>query len=146
MTRHELHAEIAELRATLGLRKHRTISEWEGMPQEVRDGLAARAWISEWGDPTAAMARLGFPALNKLPQTKVGLYSNYVTRIFETPGVRAILKQALAPIDEERAAMLARQVKIALHGEDADSTRAFESIARVCGWAFHADPLPSAAC
>ena len=55
MTRRELHREIAELPAVLGLRTHRTITEWEAMPQDVRDRLAARAWVSEWGDPTSAL-------------------------------------------------------------------------------------------
>jgi hypothetical protein len=143
MTRRELHREIEELRTLLALSKHRTIGEWEAMPQERRDQLAAKAWISEWGDPTAAMLRLGFPALNKLPQSKVRLYSDYVTRIFQTPGVRAILKQALTPIDEDRAAMLARQVKIALHGEDTDAVRAFQALSKVCRWASRADSSPS---
>lgn len=134
MTRRELHAEIAELRATLGLRRRRTIGEWEAMPQEMRDGLAARAWISEWGDPTAALLRLGFPALNRLPPSKVRLYSDYVDRIFGTPGVQAILAHDLSSIDEERKSILARQVKIALYGDDAASVRAAASLLKVCGW------------
>lgn len=104
------------------------------MPQEMRDGLAARAWISEWGDPTAALLRLGFPALNRLPPSKVRLYSDYVDRIFGTPGVQAILAHDPSSIDEERKSILARQVKIALYGDDAASVRAAASLLKVCGW------------
>lgn len=135
MTRRELHAKIAELRATLGLRRHRTIGEWEAMPQEVRDGLAARAWISEWGDPTSAFLRLGFAPLNRLPPNKVQLYRDYVVRIFGTPGVQAILARDLAIVADERRSILARQVKIALYGDDAESVRAAALLIRVCGWA-----------
>jgi hypothetical protein len=75
----------------------------------------------------------------------VRLYSDYVARVFGTPGVRAILKRDLAPIDKERASMLARQAKIALYGEDGDSVRAFEVLVKVCGWAFRGDPAPQEA-
>lgn len=144
MTRRELDAEIAKLRATLGLQKHRTISEWEAMPREVRDGLAARAFVAESGDAMSALVRLGFPGLNNLSKSEARRYGDYVSRIFGTPGVQAILKRDLASIDKERASLLARQVKIALHGQDADAVRAFEGLARVCGWAFRGDSAPAA--
>ena len=101
----------------------------------VRDQLAARAWISEWGDPISAFPRLGFAPLNRLQPKKVQLYRDYVARIFGTPGVQAILARDLASIDQERRSILARQVKIALHGDDAESVRAAALLIRVCGWA-----------
>ncbi|HYL28256.1 MAG TPA: hypothetical protein VEW74_10520 [Candidatus Nitrosotalea sp.] len=142
MTRAELRREIDGLRALLGLNNRRTIDEWEAMPQDVRDGLAARAFVAESGDATSALARLGFSGLNKLPRNSVRIYADYVSRIFGTAGVRAILKRDLAAIDNERAAMLARQVKVALHGRDGDAVRAFEGLVKVCGWAFLDDSAP----
>lgn len=71
--RRELRRENEELRALLGLTKPRTIEEWEMLPHMVRDPLAARAFIAEWGDPGRALIRLGFPAMNRLPPDKVHL-------------------------------------------------------------------------
>lgn len=57
--------------------------------------------------------------------------------------MQAILERDLAAADAERAAMLARQVKIALLGEDGAATRAFEPIARVCRGVVRGDSAPS---
>jgi hypothetical protein len=140
MTRQDLRKELAELRGLLELRERRTIDEWEAIPQDLRDALAARAFIAEWGDYSAALIRLGFPAMNRLPPRAVGAYSDYVRRVFGTPGVEAILKRDLAKIDDGRESMLARQAQIALHGGNAESTRAFEAIAGVCRWASLGSP------
>jgi len=48
-TRRELRRENEELRDALGLRGYRTIEDWEALPSALRDPLAARAFISEWG-------------------------------------------------------------------------------------------------
>ncbi len=133
MTRREMRGEN-ELRALFGLTKPRTIEEWNALPQAMRDSLAARAWIAEWGDPGRALIRLGFPAMNRLPPAKVRLYKEYTARVFETPGVQAILKRDLARLDAEREAILSRQHQTAIYGEEAQSVRAAALIAKVCQW------------
>jgi hypothetical protein len=142
MTRRELRREVEELRRLLGLTKPRTIEEWEALPQSVRDPLAARAWIAEWGDRSRALVRLGFAAMNRLPPDKLRAYSDHVSRVFETPGVQAILKRDLARLDVEREAILSRQCRTALYGEDGESVRAATLLTRVCGWEFRGVPAP----
>jgi hypothetical protein len=142
MTRRELRRENEELRDALGLRGYRTIEDWEALPSALRDPLAARAFISEWGDKGRALIRLGFPAMNKLPRNDVPLYKDHVSRVFDTPGVQAILKRDLSRIDLERDAMLSRLSWIGLHGEDDESLRAIDVLAKVCGWYYH-PPQPS---
>jgi hypothetical protein len=115
MTRRELRRENEELRATLELHGHRTIEEWEALPQALRDPLAARA----------------FPPMNRLTPDKIHLYKDYVARIFETQGVQAILKGDLAL---ERETILSRQYRTAICGENAESIRAADLIAKVCKW------------
>jgi hypothetical protein len=145
MTRRELRRENDELRAALGLRGERTLNEWELLPHALRDLLAGRAWIAEWGDPSRALVRLGFPALNRLPPDKVYVYNDHVARVFETPGARAIIKRDLGRLDADREAILARQCQIALYGDDAASVRAAALIIKVCGWAFRAGSTPTTA-
>jgi hypothetical protein len=134
MTRRELRRENEELRDALQLRGYRTIENWEALPTAIRDPLAARAFIAEWGDKGRALVRLGFSAMNKLPPDRVHLYNDYVTRVFDTPGVHAILNRDLARLDAEREAILSRVCRAALYGEDAESVRAFAVIAKVCKW------------
>jgi hypothetical protein len=81
--------------------------------------------------------------MNKLPKNGVQRYNDHVTRVFDTPGVQAILKRDLSRIDLERAAMLSRLGWIGLHGEDDQSVRAIDLLAKVCGWYWH-PPQPSA--
>jgi hypothetical protein len=142
MTRRELRRENDELRAALELRGYRTIEDWEALQPARRDPLAARAFISEWGDKGRALIRLGFPAMNKLPRNGIHLYKDHVTRVFDTPGVQAILKRDLGRIDPDREAMLSRLSWIGLHGPDDQSVRAIDLLAKVCGWHWH-PPLPS---
>jgi hypothetical protein len=142
MTRRELRRENEDLRALLGLTSRRTIEEWEALPRAIRDPLAARAFIAEWGDVGRALVRLGFPAMNRLPPDKVRLYKNYAARVFETPGVRAVLERDLARLDADREAILSKLSQTALYGEDADSVRAAEALVKACGWAFRLDPRP----
>ena len=134
MTRRELRRENEELRAALELRGYRTIEDWEALPPLLRDPLAARAFIAEWGDFGRALIRLGFPVMNKLPPSQVHLYKDYVARIFETPEVQAILKRDLGRLDMEREAILSRQVSVALCGGPAQCVRAADLIAKVCKW------------
>lgn len=144
MTRRELRRENEELRAALDLRRHLTIEEWEVLPQALRDPLAARAWIAEWGDPGRALIRLGFPAMNRLPPDKVRIYHDYAARVFETPGVQAILQRDLARLDADREAILSRQVRTALYGEDGESVRAATLLMKACGWEFRGFSTPAA--
>jgi|GEM_PF-4978759 hypothetical protein len=145
MTRRELRRENQELRNLLSLSGRRTIAEWEALPQALRDPLAARALIAEWGDKGRALIRLGFPAMNRLPPDKVRLYNEYITRVFETPRVRVILERDLARLDADREAILSRVTRAALYGEDGESVRAAALLIKVCGWEFRANaasPVP----
>jgi hypothetical protein len=139
MTRRELRRENEELRDALGLRGYRTIEEWELLPAAIRDQLAARAFIAEWGDKGRALIRLGFPAMNRLPPDRVQLYHDYASRVLDTPGAQAIIKRDLARLDADREAILSRQLRTALYGEDGDSVRAAALLIKVCGWEFRAD-------
>jgi hypothetical protein len=135
VTRRELRRENRELRNALGLCGHRTIEEWERLPEAIRDPLAARALIAEWGDAGRALIRLGFPPMNKLPPNQVHLYSDHIARVFDAPGVHTVLKRDLGRLDADREAILSRLCRTALYGEDADSVRAAEAIIKACGWA-----------
>lgn len=139
VTRRELRREVEELRQRVDLTKPRTIEEWEALPQALRDPLAARAWIAEWGDPNRALIRLGFAAMNQLPPDRVRLYTDYTARVFGTPGVEAILKRDLARLDCEREAIISRQLRAALYGTDGESVRSAALLIRVCGWEFRGD-------
>jgi hypothetical protein len=145
MTRAEMRRELEDLRKRLGLTKPRTIEEWETLPAAVRDLLAARAFIAEWGDKGRALTRLGFPAMNRLPPDRVHLYHDHVRRVFDAPAVQAILKRDLARLDVEREAILSRVSRMALYGDDAESVRAAALLIKVCGWEFRADSAPDTA-
>lgn len=80
------------------------------------------------------MIRLGFPAMNKLPPSETHLYKDYTARVFDTPGVQAILKRELSRIDLERDAMLKRLHWIALADDNGQSLRTIDLLAKVCGW------------
>lgn len=118
MTKAELKQEVASLRARLELLRTQTLSEWKEIPRDVRDGLAARAFIDARGDCYAALVRLGFPSMSQLSPREVGAYADHVSQIFQTPGALAILRRELAGIQVERSNLLARQVQIALYGRD----------------------------
>ena len=138
MTRRELRRENEELRGPLGLRGRRTIAEWEALPEELRDPLAARALVAEWGDRGRALVRLGFPAMNRLPPHAVHVYHDHVARVFGAPGVEALLKRDLGRLGVERNAILSRLYRTALYGEDSESVRAAEMLIKVYGWERHA--------
>lgn len=142
MTRREMRQQLEELRQLLGMNATRTIEEWEEFPPALRDPLAARAFLAEWGNCGNALIRLGFPPMNKLPPSEVPVYKDCVARVFDTPGVQAILKRDLSRIDLERDAMLSRLGWIGLHGGDGQSVRAIDLLAKVCGWYYH-PPQPS---
>lgn len=134
MTRRELRRENEELRAALQLRGHRTIEEWERLPQALRDALAARALIAESADKGRALIRLGFPVMHRLPPSKVRLYNDHVARIFGPPGVQENLDRYLAWLEPDREAILARMCRTALYGDDGESVRAAAVLIKVCRW------------
>jgi hypothetical protein len=124
-----LREENEELLRTLGCDQPQTIDEWEQLlPQHVRDALAARALIASNGDPFRAAARLGFGHLHRPQAVEI------LQRIFTTPGVKEILARDLREPEETRAELIARQVQIALYGDDSTSVKSFTVLAKMCGW------------
>lgn len=106
-----------------------TIEEWEAtIPQHIRDGFAARALIASEGDGFRAAVRLGFDRLRRPEGAETLL------RIFSTPGVQEILARDLTEPEANRKALIERQVKIGLYGADTDSVRAYQMLAKTCGW------------
>lgn len=77
---------------------------------------------------------VGNSSCRGLPSSQVALFKDYVARIFETPGVQAILKRDLSRLDIERDAILSHQGWVALYGEPAQFIRAADLIAKVCSW------------
>jgi hypothetical protein len=77
--------------------------------------------------------------MNRLPPDRVHIYNDHVARVLDVPGVQAILDRDLARLDADREAILARQVRTALYGEDAESVRAAALLIKVCGWEFRGD-------
>lgn len=144
MTRREMRREIEDLRAALELRGFRTIEEWERLPAPIRDPLAARAFVAEWGDKGRALIRLGFPAMNRLPPDRVHLYNDHAARVFDTPGVQTLLKRDLARFDPDREAIIARVCRTAIFGEDGDSVRAATLLIKICGWEYHSESTAGA--
>lgn len=134
--RSSLEAEVAELRARLGGDGHYTLEQWKAIfTQEQRDQFAARALIASNGDANRAACRLGFEHL------RGGDNSELLLEVFATPGVRAILARDLAEPEKCRQEMIQRQVQIVLYGEDANSLRAFQTLAKTCGWVKTPDVL-----
>lgn len=136
-SRKDLRNENAELRKLLKLTNtpYWSVEEWESAnPQDVRDGLAARVFLNEWGDRHKALRRLGFAPPERIRTHARPAYVRGCMQIFDTPGVREILSRELSHIEEQRDALLRRQVKTALYGCDHDSVNAFSLLARVMGW------------
>jgi len=126
----QLEQEVAEFRRVLASDLHYDIETWENlMPAPLRDALAARALIHCNGDAFRAAARLGFgPLRTKHAQAEV------FPRLFNTEGVKAILARDLSEPEENRQALIERQAHIAMYGDDNNSVKAFQMLAKVCGW------------
>ena len=77
--------------------------------------------------------------MHRLTPDKVGLYKDYVARVFCTPGVKAVLNRDLGRLDADREAILSRQLQTALYGDDTQSVRAAALLIKVCGWEFRDD-------
>ena len=126
----QLEAENEELRKVLCEEAPRyTLEEWEDyLPQPIRDALAARALIACNGNAKNAAIRLG------ITQKHAAYSKKFYNRIFGTDGTKELLARDLKEPEENRAALIERQVRIALYGEDAASVRSFQMIAKMCGW------------
>lgn len=101
-----------------------------GLAQDVRDTLAVRVLWIHCGDMFAALRHLGFDTKEK---SDVELRAMAV-KVFDTAGVRERMSADLSNAEGQKQAMIARQVQIALHGTDENSTRAFITVARTLGW------------
>jgi hypothetical protein len=126
----QLEQEVAEFRRNLASDLHYDVETWEKtLPTGVRDALAARALIHCNGDAFRAAARLGFgPLRTKHAQTVI------FPRLFETEGVKAILARDLKEPEQNRQALIERMVNIAMYSDDSISVKAFQVLAKVCGW------------
>jgi len=121
--------ENNELRRAAGGDIRWTLEEWEAvLPQHIRDAFAARALIASEGDGFRAVVRLGFAKL------RVNQAREIVQRVFLTPGVQAILARDLSEPEQHRQELVERQVRIALYGDDTNAVRAFQMLAKTCGW------------
>jgi hypothetical protein len=74
--------------------------------------------------------------MNRLPPDRVHLYHEHASRVFDTPGVQAMLKRDLARLDVDREVILSRQLQTAIYGDDAQSVRAATLLVKICGWEF----------
>lgn len=135
-SRKALKAEIAELRARLELTESvASFEDWgASAPQDIRDRMAARALVSEYLNGPNALKRLGFKITDEKGRLDRPYYLLLVKKVFETPGVRAILAHDLKDIEQVRKEVLARQTEIALHGEEGNAVRAATVIAKIAGW------------
>ena len=135
----ELEREVQELRGLLGMETPLDITLWEAInTQEMRDALATRALIQEWGDPYKALRRLGFD-FEVTPNGAIGKEDRdhvraLIKRIFETDGVKALYAKAFADIEALKPEILNRQAQIAMYGDDESSVRAASQLAKVGGW------------
>lgn len=130
-----MKAENAELRRAL-IKHSCTFEEWASLlPQETRDALAARALMASEGDAFRAAVRLGLGRQHRPEAAEI------LPQVFGTPGVRAILERDLKEPEQNKHALIERQVKIALYGEDTASVRAFQMLAKTCGWVQTPDVL-----
>ena len=125
-----LEAEVAELRARLGSDQPMTREAWEFTPQGMRDQMAARAMFQSWGHWYNSLALLGFPVKN---MTTAELHAAK-DAAFDTDGVKAILEADLADAAANRKAIVERQVEIARYGNNDQSVRAVQMIAKLEHW------------
>jgi hypothetical protein len=78
--------------------------------------------------------------MNKLTASQIQVYRDHVARVFDSPGVRAILKRDLARVDADQEAIISRLYRSAIYGDDATSVRAAALLIKVCGWDHRGDP------
>jgi hypothetical protein len=135
----ELREENRLLRERLGLDKPRTIESWEDVgTQGTRDLMAARALMSEWGNPFHALVRLGFKleyqdGAYKVPPLTKAMHE-LAGRIFQTPGVVEIVSRDLRDVAARKGEIYARMVEVALHGSEDAAVRATQMLAKLEGW------------
>ena len=128
-----LEAENADLRARLGA-EPTTIESWGvHLTQDLRDQMAARALVQEWGDEPRALLRLGFECPKNATNRWMPEVWELAHKVFGTDGVQRILKSNLADLDAQKGTMLARLMQIATHGDDSNAVRAAGQLAKVMG-------------
>jgi hypothetical protein len=135
--------EIFALRKLLGMHGTQDEETW-GLhaPQDVRDQMAASAYIAEKLNPYHALLRLGFPvepmaSRPRGPKEKAALQETLelAGRIFGTPGVKKILEDDARSVEENRHELQKRLVQIGRHGDDGESVRAIQQLSRMLpGW------------
>lgn len=130
-------AEIERLRGILGLGES-TLQTWGAhSPQAWRDKMAASALIAEKLDELRALRRLGFKFGDEKKGTGYLIDPQYhaaCETVFGTPGVKEILERNLEDAEGNRVKILGRLVQTAVHGDDGDSTRAAQTLARIADW------------
>lgn len=131
----QLEAENAALRERLDLQLTGTanfedVDAWElSIGQKTRDELAVRAIFLHSGDMYHALRYLGFT----LPENRIEQRA-LAKKVFDTPGVRALMEQNLAELEGHREKIIARQIQISLFGTNEDATRSAQLLARIGGW------------
>jgi len=130
----ELEAENKELREALLKADEQgdaqTLDDWMLLPQDMRDRLASRALVNEWGRYWHALLRLGFRTTKMTKADKHALRE----AVFDTPGCIAIREASLSDIEARRKQIIARQAEIAIHGDDEQATRSATFVARTADW------------
>jgi len=130
----QLENEVKELRARLALSEPVEVESWERViPEEMRDQFAAMALMREWGSTANALARMGFDVGRGEGQIWGTALDALAARVFEKPGVTAILSHNFADVEASWQEILQRQRKIALYGDDDASARAAAQLAKIEG-------------
>lgn len=133
----QLERENKDLRDALGMTEPQSLDTWGTvLTQNMRDAMAARALIQEWGHPLNALRRLGF----EIAASQSGRLADkeqmvaLIKQVFDTDGVRDILSRTLEDIEGSKPQILARLNQTALYGDDDASVRAASQIAKIAGW------------
>lgn len=132
-----LRTENAQLRELLNLDRPMDEEVWgEYAPQELRDNFAASALIASELHPIDALVRLGFSIPPREPGQRLDpYYRELAARIFETPGVKAILAEDAQKFSANKESVMRRMAQIAKHGSDGDATRAASVLSKMIeGW------------
>jgi len=129
-----LREENAHLRGLLEMKTPNTTQSWaEFASQPMRDQMAAQALVAEKLDTLRALRWLGFQvdtSVMSIPQQTKDL----IQEIFNTPGCKKILAADMEDANANKAAVIARLVKTSRYGNDGDSVRATQQLAKMCDW------------
>lgn len=131
-----LKQENEVLRKRLGMKNLTTLEEWMLNPQEIRDQMAARALMAEWGRVREALVLLGFIQTDdyaRIPKDQKQRFK-LAKVIFQTPGCQELLLRHLQEVDDNKGAILSRLQQVALHAADGEAVRAAQVISKMSGW------------